>query len=103
MAAMLVLSLASFFNDFVMPPAWAACMDVGGRYSGTVSGAMNMMGGIAGGCSPLVVGYLLAWTSHGWIFTFYISAAIYMMGALCWLFLDTQTPIEGPVSARRAA
>ena len=40
--------LASFFNDFVMPPAWAACMDIGGRYSGTVSGAMNMMGGIAG-------------------------------------------------------
>ena len=52
MMAMLVLSIASFFNDFVMPPAWAACMDVGGRYSGTVSGAMNMMGGIAGGCSP---------------------------------------------------
>ena len=63
----------------------------------------QVMGGIAGGCSPLVVGYLLAWTSHGWIVTFYISAAIYMMGALCWLFLDTQTPIVGPVSARRAA
>jgi MFS transporter, ACS family, glucarate transporter len=103
MSAMLVLSVASFFNDFVMPPAWAACMDVGGRYSGTVSGAMNMMGGIAGGCSPLVVGYLLAWTSQGWIFTFYVSAAIYLMGALCWLFLDTDTPIEGPISARRAA
>ena len=103
MSAMLVLSLASFFNDFVMPPAWAACMDIGGRYSGTVSGAMNMMGGIAGGCSPLVVGYLLAWTSDGWIVTFYISAAIYLMGGLCWLFLDTQTPIEGPVTARRAA
>ena len=64
-----------------MPPAWAACMDVGGRYSGTVSGAMNMMGSIAGGCSPLVVGYLLAWTSRGWIVTFYVSAAIYLMGA----------------------
>jgi hypothetical protein len=64
---------------------------------------MNMMGGIAGGCSPLVVGYLLAWTSRGWIVTFYVSAAIYVMGALCWLFLDTQTPIEGPITARRAA
>jgi MFS transporter, ACS family, glucarate transporter len=103
MAAMLVLSLASFFTDFVMPPAWAACMDIGGRYSGTVSGAMNMMGGIAGGVSPLVVGYLLAWTSHAWIVTFYVSAAIYMAGAVCWLFLDTHTPIEGPIRARYAA
>jgi sugar phosphate permease len=102
-AAMLVLSVASFFNDFVMPPAWAACMDVGGRYSGTVSGAMNMMGGIAGGFSPLVVGYLLAWTSNGWIVTFYVSATIYMMGALCWLFLDTHTPIEDPMPAARHA
>jgi MFS family permease len=100
---MLVLSLASFFNDFVMPPAWAACMDIGGRYSGTVSGAMNMMGGIAGGFSPLVVGYLLAWTPHGWIATFYISAVIYVIGAVCWLFLDSHTPIEDPIAARRAA
>jgi ACS family glucarate transporter-like MFS transporter len=93
-AAMLVLGVASFFNDFVMPPAWAACMDIGGRYSGTVSGTMNMMGNIAGGFSPLVVGYLLAWTDSNWTLTFYISAAIYMIGALCWLFLDAQTPLE---------
>jgi hypothetical protein len=64
---------------------------------------MNMMGGIAGGFSPLVVGYLVAWTAHGWIVTFYVSATIYMMGALCWLFLDTHTPIEGPRTARHAA
>ena len=59
---MLVLGMAGLFNDFVMPAAWAGCMDVGGRYAGTVSGAMNMMGSIAGALSPLVVGYLLAWT-----------------------------------------
>jgi hypothetical protein len=41
-------------------------MDVGGRHAGTVSGAMNMAGGIAGACSALVVGYILAWTNHDW-------------------------------------
>ena len=46
--AMIVLGFAGFFNDFVMPAAWAGTMDIGGRYSGTVSGAMNMMGSIAG-------------------------------------------------------
>ena len=57
-----------------MPAAWAACMDVGGRYSGTVSGSMNMMGNIAGALSPLGVGYLLAWTGQNWTLTFYVSA-----------------------------
>ncbi len=92
--AMLVLGLASFFNDFAMPPAWAACMDIGGRYSGTVSGSMNMMGNIAGGFSPLVVGYLLAWTAGNWTLTFYISSAVYLLGGVCWLFIDSKTPLE---------
>jgi MFS family permease len=92
--AMFVLGLAGMFNDFVMPPAWAACMDIGGRYSGTVSGSMNMMGNIAGAISPLAIGYLLAWTNNDWPLTFYVSAAVYFLGAICWLFIDAVTPIE---------
>lgn len=92
--AMLVLGLAGFFNDFVMPPAWAGCMDVGGRYSGTVSGAMNTFGSVAGAISATFVGYLLAWTSNDWTITFYVSAAIYSLGAVFWLFLDAHTPLE---------
>ena len=94
--AMIALGFAGFFNDFVMPAAWAGTMDIGGRYSGTVSGAMNMMGSIAGASSVLFVGYLLAWTSGNWTLTFYVSAAIYLIGAVCWLFLDSHTPLERP-------
>ena len=94
--AMIVLGFAGFFNDFVMPAAWAGTMDLGGRYAGTVSGAMNMMGSIAGASSVLVVGYLLAWTGGDWTLTFYISSGIYLVGAVCWLFLDSHTPIEAP-------
>ena len=97
--AMLALGMSSFFNDFVMPPAWAACMDIGGRYSGTLSGSMNMMGNIAGGFSPVVVAYLLAWTANDWTLTFYVSAAIYSLGAVCWLFLDPVTPLDERSSA----
>jgi len=100
--AILALSISSFFNDFVMPTSWAACMDMGGRYSGTLSGSMNMMGNIAGGFSPLVVGYLLAWTANDWALTFYISAAIYMVGGVCWLFLDSHTPIDDELETARA-
>jgi MFS family permease len=101
--AMIVLGFAGFFNDFIMPPAWAGTMDVGGRYAGTVSGAMNMMGSIAGASSVLFVGYLLAWTSGNWTLTFYVSSAIYMLGAVCWLFLDSHTPLEKDQAAARAA
>jgi MFS family permease len=93
--AMIVLGFAGLFNDFVMPPSWAGCMDVGGRYAGTVSGTMNMFGNIAGALSPLVVGYLLAWTAQNWTLTFYVSSTIYGLGAVCWLFLDTHTPVQG--------
>ncbi len=91
---MLVLGFAGLFNDLVMPAAWAGCMDVGGRYAGTVAGSMNMMGSIAGALSPLVVGYLLAFTNQDWTLTFYVSAAIYSLGAVCWIFLDAHTPME---------
>jgi MFS family permease len=101
--AMIVLGFAGFFNDFVMPAAWAGTMDIGGRYSGTVSGAMNMMGSIAGAASVLVVGYLLAWTSGDWALTFYISSSIYLIGAICWLFLDSHTPLERSSAAARVA
>ncbi len=97
--AMVVLGFAGLFNDFVMPAAWAGCMDVGGRYAGTVAGSMNMMGSIAGALSPLVVGYLLAFTNQDWTLTFYVSAAIYSLGAVCWIFLDAHTPMEARTEA----
>ena len=90
--AMFLLGLAGFFNDFVMPAAWAGCMDIGGRHSGTVSGSMNMLGNIGGALSPLAVGYILTWTQN-WALTFYVSSAIYLLGGLCWLFIDAHTPL----------
>jgi len=92
--AMLLLGLAGFFNDFVMPACWAGCMDIGGRYSGTVSGAMNMVGNIGGALSPLIIGYILTWNPGNWTLTFYVSSAIYLMGGVCWLFIDAHTPLE---------
>ncbi len=101
--AMLVLGMAGFFNDFVMPAAWASTMDVGGRFAGTVSGTMNMVGGIAGASSSLIVGYILSWTGGEWTVALYVSAAIYLLGGVCWFFFDPHTPIEQDVPAVAAA
>jgi MFS transporter, ACS family, glucarate transporter len=91
--AMIVMGLASFSNDLVMPGSWGACMDVGGSYAGTLSGAMNTMGNIGGAISPTVIGYMLRET-HNWNLTFYLSAAVYALGIVFWCFLDPVTPLE---------
>jgi ACS family glucarate transporter-like MFS transporter len=96
--AMLAIAMASFCNDLVIPCAWTAAMDIGGRFAGTVSGTMNMMGNLAGVVAPIAIGYILKHTGN-WNLTFYISAAIYVMGIACWLGLDPVTPLE----AKRAA
>ncbi|MCI0336354.1 MAG: MFS transporter [Acidobacteria bacterium] len=94
--AMVAMGLASFSNDLVMPPSWSACMDVGGKYAGTLSGSMNMMGNLGGAFGPLAVGYILLATNQNWAITFYISAAIYFLGAFCWIFIDPVTPLDEP-------
>ncbi len=89
-----VIAMASFFNDIVMPPAWNTCMDVGGKFAGTLSGSMNMMGNFAGGVAPVVIGYVLTTTGNDFTMTFYISAAAYFIGALCWLGIDSTRPLD---------
>ncbi len=95
--AMVLLGLASFFNDLVMPNAWGACMDVGGRSAGTLSGSMNMMGNLAAGVAPAVTGYILDATHGNWVVGVYLMAAIYVVGFFAWLFIDPVTPLEEPV------
>ncbi|AOS46201.1 putative sulfoacetate transporter SauU [Lacunisphaera limnophila] len=92
--AMLSMGLASFSNDLTMPGSWASCMDIGGKYAGTVSGSMNMMGNFGGMAGPIVVGLVLSLTSRDWQLAFAISAVIYFLGAVCWLFIDPVTPLE---------
>jgi MFS family permease len=93
--AVLTISMASFCNDLAMPPSWAATMDMGGKYAGTLSGAMNSWGNLGGALAPIVIGYVLVASNSNWNLTFYISAAVYAAAIPCWLFLDSVTPLKG--------
>jgi MFS transporter, ACS family, glucarate transporter len=101
--AMLSMGLAGFANDLTLPGAWASCMDVGGRFAGTLSGSMNMMGNLGGMAGPFVVGFVLQFTNRNWEITFWLSSVIYFLGGLCWLFMDPVTPLEGAVAAEGSA
>ena len=88
-----LIALAGMFNDFVLPCAWGTCMDVGGRFAGTFSGSMNMMGNLGGFLGSVAIGYVLDRTG-GWTLTFYISSVVYLAGAVCWMLLDAETPLD---------
>jgi len=94
--AMLAMGLASFSLDLTLPLCWRTAMDVGGKYAGTVSAAMNTAGQIGGAVGPVVVGYILQYMNHNWTLTFTLSAAIYAIGGLCWIWIDPVTPVEPP-------
>jgi len=91
---MVAMGLASFFGDLSMPSSWSACMDIGGKFSGTYSGSMNMMGNLGGALGPILVGHLLVWTRQNWGVIFNISAGAYFLAALCWLFIDPVTSLD---------
>jgi ACS family glucarate transporter-like MFS transporter len=100
--AMLSMGLASFSNDLAMPGAWGACMDVGGKYAGSLSGSMNMMGNLAGFVAPNAIPLILKHTDNNWGITFWVSAIIYFLGGICWLFIDPVTPLDKDESAEVA-
>ncbi len=92
-AAALLLGLAGFASDLVMPASWGACMDMGGRYAGTLSAFMNMMGCLGAGLFPVVAPRLMAATGNNWTLVLVLNAVAYLAAAACWLFLDTDKPL----------
>jgi MFS transporter, ACS family, glucarate transporter len=92
--AILFMALASFSNDLNMPSAWGTCMDIGGKYAGTLSGSMNMMGNLAGFAMPALGGIILQHTHKDYNIVLYLMVGMYVLGCLTWPFIDPVTPIE---------
>ncbi|HJT79084.1 MAG TPA: MFS transporter [Gemmataceae bacterium] len=87
----LAFSLAFFFNDAVMGPAWASCADIGERHAGALSGAMNMTGAFLGAAAMSFAGLLFQ--RHLDEVVFIVFACSYALGALCWLAVDVTRPL----------
>jgi len=83
--SILFLAASFFFLEWVIGPAWAVPMDVGGQFSGTVTGVMNMVGALGGGLTAVVYGSLFQ--REFWVAPFLVSAGVMALGALIWIFL----------------
>ena len=87
----LVLGAWMFFNDAMLGPAWASCADIGERYAGTLSGAMNMTGAFAGAAGMTLAGWWLDLGEYYVLFTVFASS--YALAALCWFAVDVTKPL----------
>jgi len=100
--AVYCLTGAMFFLETIIGPSWAVPMDIGGEYSGTVSGMMNMGGQIGGALSPTIFGILVSRGS--WIAPFVVAACLLFLGAAIWAFwIDPEVSVIdrlGPRTAR---
>lgn len=82
-AGALYLSQSSF---------WSVSVDIAGRSSGVFSSMVNMGGQIGGA----VTASLTPWIAQrfGWTTSFAIAAALAVVGAICWLTVHPERPLE---------
>jgi sugar phosphate permease len=97
--AVYCLTGAMFFLECTIGPSWSVPMDTGGKYSGTVSGMMNMAGNFGGALSPLVFGFLAQYGN--WQAPFIVAAILLVLGSAVWAFwLDPdRSVVEEPEAA----
>jgi ACS family glucarate transporter-like MFS transporter len=91
-AKALLLALALGSVDFALSACWAVCLDIGASHAGVVTGYMNTVGNLGGLLTPLVFGYAVD-RLGSWTLPFVITAIVYAMGALAWLFIDPRRQI----------
>src|SRR4051794_32757451 len=59
--AVAFLTFGSFSMDCMLPVSWSICLDVGRRYAGAVTGAMNMAGQAGSFISAVAFGYMVTY------------------------------------------
>jgi ACS family glucarate transporter-like MFS transporter len=65
--------------------SWAACLDLGGKYSGSVSGWMNLWGNIGGMLAPILTAWIA--TKYSWRAAIIVTAAAAFVGVLAWFLV----------------
>ncbi|HEV8061840.1 MAG TPA: MFS transporter [Gemmataceae bacterium] len=98
----LAIAIGTFWNDITMGSAWASCLDIGGRYAGTVSGCMNTIGNLGGAVAGVTTGLILGLfetENEGWHANFILFACVYGIAVVMWSLFDASKPVV-PVAER---
>jgi len=101
LASVLLLSLAYAGSDFMLPVAWAVCLDVGRKYAGAMTGAMNMSGQIGSFLSSVIFGYLVKYFGT-YNAVLYPMAGMLILSSALWFKIDARRQLA-PETADQAA
>jgi MFS family permease len=102
LAAVLVISLGSFFAALAAPCAFAITIDMGGAQVATVNATMNMMGNLGAWSFPIVVPWLLK-RFGSWDSVLLVFGGCYVAASLFWLLLKPEgTILEQSLVRQRA-
>ncbi len=94
------LTLGYGAMDCMLPSNWANCLDVGGRYAGAVSGAMNTAVQAGAVTGSVLFGYLAGWFGSYDAPLVVIAAMVFIAAAL-FARIDPTRPLL-PAEAERA-
>ncbi|MDQ6705609.1 MAG: MFS transporter, partial [Acidobacteriota bacterium] len=92
-SAVACFAIAAFGIEMTISPSWAYCIDVGGKLSGAVSGAMNMVGSFAAFVSAMAFPYLNHLTGSASAY-FTIAALLNLSAAICWFGMRPIQPLR---------
>ena len=87
MQVFIFLSLCFGVMDLMLPSAWAVCLDIGKKYAGAISGAMNTAGNIGGFVCATVFGYLVEVTGN-YNFPLFIIGGMLLISAFLFSRID---------------
>ena len=83
--ALMCLTMIAY--DIGQGPSWAAIIEIGGSYSGTAAGFINMVGNLGGNVFQPIIGPWI-FTRYGWGTLFKVYAALYLLSGAMWLIIN---------------
>lgn len=84
--AIILMCVAAAAFDFGQAAAWATIVDIGGRYAGTATGFINMVGNFGGAAQPYIGAKVFL--AYGWPALFGVYAVAFLLAMSMWSIIS---------------
>lgn len=92
LASTALFAAAAGLISMAISPAWAVCLDIGGRHAGVVGGTMTTCGCLGGAVSTMVMGICLN-RYDSFDAALLLNAVFAVVGGGAWLMIDASRPL----------
>ena len=92
--AAVLIALGGASSNFLLAAAWGTCLELGRSRAGALSGAMKTSGQMGAILSPTLIALVVSQFSNNWSAPLYLTATLFLMGSVCWLWIDPTRPVS---------